>query len=64
MEYTDEQLEELEKEMKTCPFCGSKAKILHYKNDEYLSMCSECDGMVEKWFDSPEEAIEAWNRRP
>lgn len=63
MEYTDEQLLELEKEMEKCPFCGSKAEILHYENDGYLPKCSECDGMIEKWFASPQEAVEQWNRR-
>ena len=33
--------------------------------DGYLPMCSTegCFGMIEKWFDTKEEAIEAWNRR-
>lgn len=51
-------------ELKRCPFCGGEAAILHYHEDDvYLPHCTECDGMIEKWFDTPEEAFEAWNRR-
>jgi len=49
--------------LKPCPFCGAKAEILHYENDGYLPECTKCCGMVEKWFNTPEEAISAWNRR-
>lgn len=51
--------------MKPCPFCGGEAKLEHYEGDGYLPMCSVegCCGMVEIWFDTPEKAIEAWNRR-
>lgn len=55
--------DKLYKEMLKCPFCGSTAEILHYENDGYLPKCSECDGMIEKWFDTPEQAVEAWNRQ-
>lgn len=50
-------------ELKRCPFCGGEAAILHYLGDGYLPHCTECDGMIEKWFNTPEEAFEAWNRR-
>lgn len=51
--------------LKPCPFCGGEAKLEHYENDGYLPMCSVdgCFGMIEIWFETPEEAIEAWNRR-
>ncbi len=58
-----EYAEELQKEMLNCPFCGAKAEILHYEHDGYLPKCSKCDGMIEKWFDTPEEAVEEWNKR-
>ena len=50
-------------ELKRCPFCGGEAAILHYPVDGYLPHCTECDGTIEKWFDTPEEALDAWNRR-
>lgn len=30
---------------------------------EYLAACTECDGMVERWRETEEEAVEQWNRR-
>lgn len=51
------------KELKRCPFCGGEAAILHYPGDGYLPHCTECDGMIEKWFNTPEESFAAWNRR-
>ena len=30
---------------------------------EYLVTCTECDGMVERWRETEEEAVEQWNRR-
>ena len=50
-------------ELKNCPFCGGKVEILHYENDGYLPTCTKCDGMIEKWHSTKEEAIAAWNRR-
>ena len=58
----DWQVNDME-ELKRCPFCGGEAAILHYPGDGYLPHCTECDGMIEKWFDTPEEALESWNRR-
>lgn len=60
----DRRMKETTK-MKPCPFCGGEAKLEHYEGDGYLPMCSVegCCGMVEIWFDTPEKAIEAWNRR-
>ncbi len=50
-------------ELKSCPFCGSKGIITHYEFDGYLPNCTKCDGMVEKWFDTEKEAVNAWNCR-
>lgn len=30
---------------------------------EYLVACTECDGMVERWRETEEEAVAQWNRR-
>ena len=30
---------------------------------EYLAVCTECDGMVERWRETEEEAVEQRNRR-
>ena len=39
--------------------------INEYKDSrkEYLVACAECDGMVERWRETEEEAVEQWNRR-
>jgi endogenous inhibitor of DNA gyrase (YacG/DUF329 family) len=50
-------------EVLNCPFCGGEAKIEHYEKDGYLPHCTECCGMVEKWFGTEEEAIAAWEKR-
>ena len=55
------------KELKPCPFCGGKAEMLisEYEGSrkEYPAACAECDGMVERWRETEEEAVEQWNRR-
>ena len=54
-------------ELKPCPFCGGKAEMLisEYEGSrkEYLVACAECDGMVERWRETEEEAVEQRNRR-
>ena len=50
-------------ELKPCPFCGGEAVMEHYIGGGYLAHCSECDGMIENWFEREAEAAEAWNRR-
>ncbi len=60
-------------ELKPCPFCGGKGKIEAENwwsatgNSKYLALCENydngCWGMQENWFDTLEQAIEAWNRR-
>ena len=50
-------------ELKCCPFCGGKAEMLNYSPTEWLVHCIECDGMVENWRKTKQEAIEQWNRR-
>ena len=55
--------EECKTKLKPCPFCGGKAEMLSYSEHEWLVYCKECDGMVEKWRETEEEAMEQWNRR-
>jgi Lar family restriction alleviation protein len=50
-------------ELLKCPFCGGEAEMLNYSPTEWLVHCIECDGMVEKWRKTEQEAIEQWNRR-
>lgn len=61
-----------EPKLKTCPFCGGKAKVRsedRKKGKAYWAYCAEpietgCDVRpVTCKFDTKEEAIEAWNRR-
>lgn len=54
---------EVKEELKPCPFCGAKAQMLNYSKNEWLAECSVCSGMVERWRETEEEAIEQWNRR-
>lgn len=54
-----------ETELKLCPFCGDKVTI-HYGADGYTPYCrnDKCIAYyLEIWFDTYEEAVEAWNRR-
>lgn len=50
--------------LKPCPFCGGKAGIAK-SNDGAMIMCkeAECHCVLDTWFPSEEEAIEAWNTR-
>ena len=50
-------------ELKPCPFCGAKATLWREGGVDrpYHILCG-CGGRV-GWFETREEAIEAWNRR-
>lgn len=53
-------------DLKPCPFCGGDADIMLDEVGvfvEYLPCCQSCDGMIERWFNTEEEAAAAWNRR-
>lgn len=53
----------MDEELKKCPFCGANAEMLNYSQKEWLVRCTVCDGMVEKWRETKQEAIEQWNNR-
>lgn len=55
-------------ELKSCPFCGGKARLL--VNDGVRVICSKCYAgtmiqrdSVERESNSVEMVVEAWNRR-
>ena len=59
----------IEKELKSCPFCGGNAKIEHI-DDTYLcyAVCTKCHATAQGFFNYPgsnseEKSVFAWNRR-
>lgn len=53
------------KELKLCPFCGGKAKLIKANydlEDIYWIRCKKC-GVDSNIFYTSDTAIEAWNRR-
>lgn len=52
-------------ELKPCPFCGGKAKILKmtFGGVSYQVICGSCSANLDQRFAYEDEAIEAWNRR-
>lgn len=51
-------------ELKSCPFCGYKVITLNSINcyETVFRVCAQC-GARTRYFDTPDEADEAWNRR-
>lgn len=52
-------------ELKPCPFCGADARIVSAGFESRYIRCSnikDC-GCKFEWFDTEEEAVNAWNRR-
>ena len=54
-------------ELKKCPFCGGEADcnnagFIKAGNLMWATECLDC-GVTTDFFDSEQEAIEAWNRR-
>lgn len=49
--------------LKPCPFCGYKRPyIVVGENDTYWVCCGECYSET-SWYNTEEEAREAWNKR-
>lgn len=51
-----------ETKLKPCPFCGGEAEIIG-EDEMYQVICMECDGSIDRFFDTPEEAAKDWNTR-
>ena len=51
--------------LKACPFCGSGEVVATEERgyNSHIVMCNECLCRTDT-YDSKEDAIEAWNRRP
>lgn len=50
-------------ELDPCPFCGQIPEIMGEEIDEPISVhCNQCDYDI-GYFDTVEEAAEAWNTR-
>lgn len=55
-------------QLKKCPFCGSKADLqsLGTYQPDHQVFCKNADCICNEysmWWDTWEEAVEAWNRR-
>lgn len=56
-------------QLKTCPFCGGKARIVEHEfyamPSSYGVQCSneDCSSQSDQFYDTMEEAIAAWNNR-
>lgn len=48
--------------LKSCPFCGADGVIREYDNKTFVASCKNC-GIELLYFETEQEAIEAWNRR-
>ena len=58
----------MDKKLKPCPFCGGEAvlKDSFLSDDSFIVRCTKCYAQTDAFisnFDTPEEAIAAWNRR-
>lgn len=54
-------------ELKPCPMCGGKANLEIHRfvsfANTYGIKCSNCDLQTRQFYDTPEEAEKAWNKR-
>lgn len=48
-----------------CPFCGEPVLMqeAHERKSYYRGQCDNDDCAYNRWFNTKEEAIEAWNKR-
>ena len=56
-----EEIQMNETNLKPCPFCGARARILQANDALFYISCTGCDARTD--FDTREEVIETWNRR-
>lgn len=53
--------------LKPCPFCGGEAELkihlFHKLPSSYGVVCRPCGCETWQFFQTEEEAVEAWNRR-
>ena len=59
-----------EVDLKPCPFCGGEAEVTDkdnygFSNGDWMVFCNECHTYLgfDSQYETPEQAIEAWNRR-
>lgn len=50
-------------DLKPCPFCGEKAKIVELRSGNSVVCTNTHCWVATKYYDTPEKAIAAWNRR-
>ena len=53
-------------ELKSCPMCGSAAKLIDYSGGSYSVICSnsyECLTIEKENYSNKQKAIDAWNTR-
>lgn len=57
----------MQNKLKSCPFCGGKAIILHtdpsYQLSHFFVTCNSCGVETPRVSRTREQAIEVWNRR-
>lgn len=57
------------KELDNCPFCNGKAVLTHWSPMFRTSRfpvveCMDCGAMTWLYYETEQDAVEAWNRRP
>ena len=54
-------------ELRNCPFCGGTAHVQRHVfsglSDTFGVVCTACGVQSAQWYDTQEDAAEAWNRR-
>ena len=54
-------------ELKSCPFCGGEGSIQEHVfigfSSTYGIVCLDCGAKSRQFFDTKQEAIDAWDRR-
>lgn len=54
-------------DLKPCPFCGGEGVVQRHEYEGYTDtfgvVCFDCCAETRQFYNTKEEAIEAWNRR-